>query len=284
MSVAATSSSSSSSYVDPRSLLVATQKPVKYKTFDFGGDDTYKGTDVSVGEIYARCLKHNAAQREAVIACLGGREAVAAMPIIDYPGPLTDYSHYMNELEDVVLPAGCDKAQGEDDAGRKFAVLRIQDLQSGETRIGKVFQRYRETCLDPTMGMATVTPESNRNDGCRWVFTLRSDVPYVSQFGKELDLLVKGEHPKYRLAPQPAAPSSSSSSATASQAPVAVEQSSSSSSSAVALQVPEAVVNPAVASEEALASIQDDGTQTVADATADLGHLHVSSDDKKADK
>lgn len=170
-----------------KSLLFPTSQPVQYSGFEFGGDDTKDPA------IPPELMAQNADARQKIVEALGGDEACRSIPIVECPKlfPYLDcfraYDHF---------PKGHAIVQGEDQAGRKFVLLRLIDKKTDEVFIERIFQRRRETCIAP----------SNRGqDGSAWVNETNDFRPAVwgaDKIADSIKEILANTHPKYRLHPQ----------------------------------------------------------------------------------
>ncbi len=111
---------------------------------------------------YQTGLDRNREARERVVNALGGAAVCGNIPSVTIQANhFTDYL----KLGDQYFRSGQSIVQGEDLAGRKFAVMRLSD-RSGNTHIATIHQRYRETCIDSS---------GIYGDGSLWTLNFNSD-------------------------------------------------------------------------------------------------------------
>lgn len=141
-------------------------------------------------DYYQTGLDRNKAAREKIVAAFGGESACQAIPIVKLND--RDFQDYM-KLGDAYLASGQWGAQGEDHAGRKFALLRVAD-RAGRVHTATLHQRYRETCIHPGFG-----------DGSLWTLNLRNDSvqPNTDRTAEFVEKVRTGRHPEYSIAPKP---------------------------------------------------------------------------------
>lgn len=168
-----------------KTLLLLTTQPLKFSVFDFGGDDTKKPG------ITAELIAENAEARMKIVEALGGQEACKKIPLVECP----KLSSYLDCFNGFQFPEGYAIVQGEDQAGRKFVLMRLEDKVDKTIFVQKIFQRRRETCI---------VPDSRTQDGCGWVMPTRmgSYVWGADEIAPIIEEIMKGTHPTYTLAPQ----------------------------------------------------------------------------------
>ena len=174
------------------SLLTRTAKPVTCDPYDFGGDDTQ-----SPG-ITPEHIAENARARMLMVEALGGEDACKLIPIVECP----KLSKYFECFKDYAqFPKGHAIVQGEDEAGRKFVLLRLQNKFSKKIDTQIIFQRRRETCIMPHYN-----GQFRDQDGSGW-FSPNFAQPYIKGgsfiYGAAIANMIKeirsGTHPYFTL-------------------------------------------------------------------------------------
>ena len=95
-------------------------------------------------ERYQTGLERNRQAREKIVNALGGAEVCRRIPSITMNA--AQFPDYLR-LDDDSFQGGQWVVQGEDPAGRKFIVMRLNDRQ-GNLCIATAHQRYRETSIN----------------------------------------------------------------------------------------------------------------------------------------
>ncbi|MBS0603447.1 MAG: hypothetical protein JSS60_00250 [Verrucomicrobia bacterium] len=93
---------------------------------------------------YQTGLDRNKQAREKIVTALGGEAVCSRIPVVNLRQ--SDFKDYL-ALGDEYFRGGDWVVQGEDPAGRKFALLRLAD-RTGRIVTATVHQRYRETCIN----------------------------------------------------------------------------------------------------------------------------------------
>jgi hypothetical protein len=147
-------------------------------------------------ERYQTGLDRNRQAREKIVNALGGSQVCERIPSVSLAaGDLTDYL----KLGEEYFQGGQWVVQGEDQAGRKFAAMRIVDGQ-GNVNVATAHQRYRETHIDGT---------GVRGDGSLWTvnfkfdlrdFQVQIETDAVATF---IEQVRTGRHPQFSIAPKP---------------------------------------------------------------------------------
>jgi hypothetical protein len=94
-------------------------------------------------EMYQTGLERNRTARERIVAAFGGEVPCRSFRVVNLQDQ--NFRDYLR-LDDAYFNRGESIIQGEDPAGRKFAVMRLVDA-AGQVRIATIHQRYRETCI-----------------------------------------------------------------------------------------------------------------------------------------
>lgn len=173
-----------------KSLLFRTTKPAHWKT-------DAASLDLNSYQLSDR-LAQNAQARMKIIEALGGEKACKRIPIVecpeesDYFDCFIDYSHF---------PKGHAIVQGEDQAGRKFVLLRLEDKTDKTIFIHRIFQRRVETDITP---LKREPDGSLKNtNGSSWVAVRFPQ--FIWEADKIADMIkhvLNGNHKSYILAPQ----------------------------------------------------------------------------------
>ena len=169
-----------------KTLLLLTAQPLKFSTYEYGGDDT-KNPGIT-----AELIAENAEARMKIIEALGGKEACKKIPLVECPKLSAYLDCFGNDFQ---FPKGYAIVQGEDQAGRKFVLMRLENKMDQTIFILKIFQRRRETCI---------VPDSRTQDGHGWVMPNRmgSYIWGVEEIVPVIEEIMKGTHPTYSLAAQ----------------------------------------------------------------------------------
>jgi hypothetical protein len=141
-------------------------------------------------------LDRNRAAREKIVNALGGQDVCQRIPVVNLDQ--RDFEDYM-KLGNEYFRGGQWVAQGEDPAGRKFALLRIAD-RAGRVFTATVHQRYRETCILRASG-----------GGSLWTVNIAANGQLDGRFGevntdRAADFIQRvrtNRHEEFTVAPKP---------------------------------------------------------------------------------
>ena len=169
-----------------KSLLFPTIEPVQHSASEFGGDDTNNPTSTP------QLIAENEQARLMIIEALGGVEACKKIPIVECPR-LSSYLDCFSQYE--AFPIGHAIVQGEDQAGRKFVLIRLQDKNDKTIVVQRIFQRRRETCMIPT---------HRDQDGACWISKRwgKGDIWGADDNAQMIKEILSGTSDYYTLAPQ----------------------------------------------------------------------------------
>lgn len=169
-----------------KTLLKPTSQLVSMSGFEYGGDDT---RTPGIDPVF---FEENVKARIAIIDALGGKEVCEKIPVVECPQLSGYLDCFTNDYD---FPQGHAIVQGEDQAGRKFVLIRTENKKDPTIRVHRIFQRRRETCI---------LPHNRSQDGSGWTFPLPngSYIRGADNIAKVIAEIRQGTHADYSLAPQ----------------------------------------------------------------------------------